>query len=164
MKKFTLIGLFAIISAAFLMPSIECKPLEEAQADLEIDPPCICTFEYNPVCGSDDRTYSNPCDLNCVADRLKIRDGEVLFIKHFGICMNEMEDTPMEENQGELDAASGHEVKLDCICTMEFFPVCGSDHKTYSNLCVLQCAVDRVQKMGVGHLFVKHFGRCMYSL
>lgn len=32
------------------------------------------------------------------------------------------------------------EAKKDCMCTMQYEPVCGCDGKTYSNPCVASCA------------------------
>lgn len=29
---------------------------------------------------------------------------------------------------------------LDCLCTMDYNPVCGCDDETYSNACVATCA------------------------
>ena len=30
-------------------------------------------------------------------------------------------------------------VKEDCVCTMQYDPVCGCNNKTYSNACSAQC-------------------------
>jgi len=43
-----------------------------------------------------------------------------------------------------------------CICPMIYFPVCGTDGKTYSNECALGCQ----QRQQAG-LSVKHHGKCM---
>ncbi|GAB4494025.1 MAG: hypothetical protein OHK0019_19300 [Saprospiraceae bacterium] len=38
--------------------------------------------------------------------------------------------------------------KKDCVCTMQYDPVCGCNNKTYSNACAAECAGIREYKKG----------------
>ncbi|MFN0080950.1 MAG: hypothetical protein ACKVOM_00395 [Ferruginibacter sp.] len=35
-------------------------------------------------------------------------------------------------------------VKRDCMCTMDYKPVCSCDEKTYSNVCAAECAGGKI--------------------
>ena len=43
----------------------------------------VCTLEYNPVCGSDGRTYGNKCGLDYAVECKKIHG---LYLQHDGKC------------------------------------------------------------------------------
>ncbi|KAF0682766.1 Aste57867_25136 [Aphanomyces stellatus] len=73
---------------------------------------CIAVFE--PVCGSDNRTYGNACELTVAQ------------------CSN-------PSLQLASDGACGDKCQLKA-CADIYAPVCGSDGQTYGNKCELQRA------------------------
>ena len=40
-------------------------PLDTQDCPCIAGPPCLCTDEYDPVCGSDNRFYPSPCAAKC---------------------------------------------------------------------------------------------------
>lgn len=115
----------------------ECKSMTQMLPRAE----CICNFMYRPVCGTDNITYSNECILNCSK-----RENPNLNVKRHGRC--DMVETFPGVQYSSL-------VRRPCICPALYAQVCGSDERTYSNKCMLDCA-----QRTKSDLVIKHFGEC----
>ncbi|EDO40386.1 predicted protein, partial [Nematostella vectensis] len=100
-----------------------CVGVEDGSMKCVCPKPEECPYVNAPVCGTDDRTYPSECIMktSACADKKAVR------VKHAGEC---------GLTRQAVCACPRFE-----DCPRDFRPVCGSDLRTYVNLCRLQVEV-----------------------
>ncbi|CAH1722384.1 unnamed protein product [Aphis gossypii] len=88
--------------------NLECVKTKDINGGVQYR--CACK-ETDPVCGTDNRTYSNACQLNEAASELGNNGTQLLWMQYKGPCQSAPDIRSAPKN---LAGSIGHTVVFDC--------------------------------------------------
>lgn len=113
---------------------------------------CDCTQIFEPVCGSNGKTFTNVCFFNCAA----VGEASLRVVSN-GICRTVEQinvGSRLNTNNNRRQQSQSH---VDCTCPEIYNPICGSNEQTYPNVCAITC---EKRKQPSVRLRIMHRGEC----
>ncbi|KAG0728646.1 Agrin [Chionoecetes opilio] len=136
---------------------LTCLPGEECSVDVygiaRCECPPKCEPVMRPVCGSDDLTYDNLCDLNRA---VCVKQTDIV-VSYVGVCGEEGPCAGHKCDHGGVCVERQGRPVCECPqCPSNLDPVCGADGISYDNECRLRAEACRIRRA----IAVRYRGRC----
>lgn len=136
--------IFKVVVLSVMVSLVAANTLEQDHLDIQNFNSIyggVCTREFEPICGSDGRTYGNVCQFQNAR-----KSNGYLYPAAIGMCSDVNACSPYRASTTDCATKQNAILKKlyrlnckGCNCNRMWKPVCGSDRQTYGNVCEFKC-------------------------